>query len=82
MEWTTCAKVLLPIPFLPRMISRLSTLVPIDYSRRAAESFPNAMLQVLSGEGHMYSGQAVRQTIDSISDFFYTHLEKAVMPQS
>ena len=58
------------------------TLVPIDYSRRAAESFPNAMLQVLSGEGHMYSGQAVRQTIDSISDFFYTHLGKAVMPQS
>lgn len=58
------------------------TLVPIDYSRRAAESFPNAMLQVLSGEGHMYSGQAVRQTIDSISDFFYTHLGKAAMPQS
>ena len=26
MEWTTCAKVLLPIPFLPRMISRLSTI--------------------------------------------------------
>ena len=43
---------------------------------------PTVMLQVLSGEGHMYSGQAVRQTIDSISDFFYTHLEKAVMPQS
>ena len=58
------------------------TLVPIDYSRRAAESFPNAMLQVLSGEGHMYSDQAVRQTIDSISDFFYTHLGKAAMPQS
>lgn len=26
LEWTTCAKVLLPIPFLPRMISRLSTI--------------------------------------------------------
>ena len=58
------------------------TLVPIDYSRRAAESFPNATLQVLSGEGHMYSGRAVRQTVDSISDFFYTHLGKAAMPQS
>ena len=57
-------------------------LVPIGYSRRAAESFPNAALQVLSGEGHMYSDEAVRQTIDSISDFFYAHLGKAAMPQS
>ena len=57
-------------------------LAPIDYSRRAAETFPNAELDVLSGEGHMYSGQAVRQTIAAISDFFYAHLEKAVMPQS
>ena len=56
------------------------TLVPIDYSRRAAESYPNAALQVLSGEGHMYSGKAVQQTIDSISNFFYSHLEKAAMP--
>lgn len=58
------------------------TPVPIDYSRRAAESFPNATLQVLSGKGHMYSGEAVRQTIAAISDFFYTHLEKAATPQS
>ena len=51
---------------------------PID----AAKAFPNATLQVLSGEGHMYSGEAVRQTIAAISDFFYTHLEKAATPQS
>ena len=58
------------------------TLVPIDYSRRAAESYPNATLQVLSGEGHMYSGEAIRQTIAAISDFFYAHLEKTAMLQS
>lgn len=50
-------------------------LVPISYSQRAVQEFPNATLEVLQGEGHMYSESAVKQTIDKISDFFYRHLD-------
>ena len=47
----------------------------MNNSRRAVETFPNAVLELLSGEGHMYSADAVKQTIGSISDFLYAHLD-------
>ena len=47
----------------------------MNNSHRAVEAFPNAALEVLSGEGHMYSANAVKQTISSISDFLYAHLD-------
>lgn len=52
-------------------------LVPIAYSQRAVNAFPHAELEVLHGEGHMYSHDAVQQTVQSISDFFYSHISEA-----
>lgn len=52
-------------------------LVPIAYSQQAVNAFPHAELEVLHGEGHMYSHDAVQQTVQSISDFFCSHISEA-----
>lgn len=49
-------------------------LVPISYSRQAVDVFPHAELEVLSGEGHMYSQNAVQQSISIMSNFLADHL--------
>ncbi len=36
-------------------------IVPLSYSRRAAETFPNASLHVFSGEGHGFPPEASRR---------------------
>lgn len=60
----------------------LDDLVPISYSEQAVEVLPNAELEILTGEGHMYSGDAVQQTITSMGEFLYEHLNPARGEQS
>ena len=58
------------------------TLVPISYSERAADTLPNASLEVLRGEGHIYSQAAVQRVIEMLSGFFAEHLRASQAPDA
>ena len=45
-------------------------IVPLRYSQRAAEVFPNAELIVMPGQGHGFMGKARREAMEMEADFF------------
>ncbi len=44
-------------------------IVPLRYSQRAAEVFPNAELIVVPGQGHGFSGKARTEAMETEADF-------------
>lgn len=50
------------------------SLVPISYSEQTVEVLPSAELQILSGEEHIYSRNAVQLVINAFSEFLYNHV--------
>lgn len=45
------------------------TVVPVDYSRRAAKTYVDARLIVLDGEGHGFKPQGFQRSLDEIEKF-------------
>ena len=45
-------------------------IVPLRYSQRAAEVFPNAELIVMPGQGHGFMGKARTEAMEKETDFF------------
>ena len=45
-------------------------IVPLRYSQRAAEVFPNAELIVMPGQGHGFMGKARTEAMEKEADFF------------
>lgn len=50
------------------------TIVPLSASERALESFPSALLEVLPGAGHGFSGEDESTAIRLIEDYLQSHL--------
>lgn len=49
-------------------------IVPLRYSTRAAQAFPNARLIVLPGQGHGFTGAERRKAMEAEWQFFSNHL--------
>ncbi len=45
-------------------------IVPLRYSQRAAEVFPNAELIVMPGQGHGFTGKSRTEAMETEADFF------------
>ncbi len=49
------------------------SIVPLRYSVKAAEIFPNAELIVMPGQGHGFTGDARREAMEKEAAFFRAH---------
>ena len=49
------------------------SIVPLSYSERAAEVYPSARLEVLSGAGHGFYGENARQANAAILEYLAAH---------
>lgn len=48
-------------------------IVPLRYSERAAETFPDAELVVMPGQNHGFFGAALKEAMERETDFFLEH---------
>lgn len=51
-------------------------IVPVSYSQRAAEAYPNAKLEIISGAGHGFYGDDFARASESILNYIAEHLKK------
>lgn len=48
-------------------------IVPLQYSERAAQTYPNAELVIYTGEGHGFTPGTMRKVNERLVDFVYDH---------